>query len=195
MKMLRETVKRGMCLTALLVLPWLQTLAQEADAAPFSGPHLSLRANLLRWATITPDLGVEYRFSERWSAWIGGSWTSWSWSDKDRRYALWEITPEVRYHIVGKKVYVGAQFKAGSFNYKFCLKARQGDLIGGGITFGYLYPLGKRMTLDVGAALGCLHADYDKYIVDNGHRVRSSRECSNYFGPTSLSLSLVYNFK
>ena len=59
--------------------------------------EISLRANLLRWATLTPDLGVEWRICPSWGIAVNGSWTSWSWSDKDRRYALWEVAPEVRY--------------------------------------------------------------------------------------------------
>lgn len=50
--------------------------------------HLSLRANLLRWATLTPDLGLEWRICPSWGITVNGSWTSWSWSDKDRRYAF-----------------------------------------------------------------------------------------------------------
>ena len=55
--------------------------------------HLSLRANLLRWATLTPDLGLEWRICPSWGIAVNGSWTSWTWSDKDRRYALWEVAP------------------------------------------------------------------------------------------------------
>ena len=81
--------------------------------------HLSLRANLLRWATLTPDLGLEWRICPSWGIAVNGSWTSWSWSDKDRRYALWEVAPEVRYYMGEKKAwYLGAMFKAGQFNYK-----------------------------------------------------------------------------
>ena len=66
--------------------------------------HLSLRANLLRWATLTPDLGLEWRICPSWGIAVNGSWTSWSWSDKDRRYALWEVAPEVRTQFVGDDV-------------------------------------------------------------------------------------------
>ena len=59
--------------------------------------HLSLRANLLRWATLTPDLGLEWRICPSCGIAVNGSWTSWTWSDKDRRYALWEVAPEIRY--------------------------------------------------------------------------------------------------
>ncbi|WP_302536524.1 DUF3575 domain-containing protein, partial [Phocaeicola coprophilus] len=67
--------------------------------------HLSLRANLLRWATLTPDLGLEWRICPSWGIAVNGSWTSWSWSDKDRRYALWEVAPEVRYYMGEKKAW------------------------------------------------------------------------------------------
>ena len=77
--------------------------------------HLSLRANLLRWATLTPDLGLEWRICPSWGIAVNGSWTSWTWSDKDRRYALWEVAPEIRYYMGEKKSwYLGAMFKAGS---------------------------------------------------------------------------------
>ena len=100
--------------------------------------HLSLRANLLRWATLTPDLGLEWRICPSWGIGVNGSWTSWSWSDKDRRYALWEVAPEVRYYMGEKKAwYLGAMFKAGQFNYKLSETGKQGDLMGGGITAGY----------------------------------------------------------
>ena len=40
--------------------------------------HLSLRANLLRWATLTPDLGLEWRICPSWGIAVNGSWTSWT---------------------------------------------------------------------------------------------------------------------
>ena len=92
--------------------------------------HLSLRANLLRWATLTPDLGVEWRICPSWGIAVNGSWTSWTWSDKDRRYALWEVAPEVRYYMGEKKAWhLGAMFKAGQFNYKLSETGKQGDLM------------------------------------------------------------------
>ena len=71
--------------------------------------HLSLRANLLRWATMTPNLGLEWRICPSWGIAVNGSWTSWSWSDKDRRYALWEVAPEVRYYMAGEERSVDAR--------------------------------------------------------------------------------------
>ena len=141
---------------------------QGCTAPSVKGPYtFSLRANLLRWATLTPDLGIEWRISPSVGILVNGSWTSWtSWPSKDlrnshprkgdaRRYALWEVMPEVRWYLGEKKAwYVGAMFKAGQFNYKFSGTGRQGDLLGGGITGGYHLRLTDALDMDFGLGLG-----------------------------------------
>ena len=158
--------------------------------------HLSLRANLLRWATLTPDLGVEWRICPSWGIAVNGSWTSWTWSDKDRRYALWEVAPEVRYYMGEKKAwYLGAMFKAGQFNYKLSETGKQGDLMGGGITAGYQLRLNKALDLDFNLGLGYLNADYEKYEVIDGVRVRRGNETKDWWGPINAGVTLVWKIK
>ena len=155
--------------------------------------HLALRANLLRWATLTPDLGIEWRIHPSWGILVNGSWTSWSWNGKDRRYALWEVMPEARYYIGNdKRAYLGAMFKAGAFNYKFSTTGKQGDLIGGGITGGYLLRLNDALSLDFSIALGYLKADYEKYELIDGVRVRCSGDTKNWWGPINAGVTLVW---
>ena len=155
--------------------------------------HLSLRANLLRWATLTPDLGLEWRICPSWGIAVNGSWTSWSWSGKDRRYALWEVAPEVRYYMGEKKAwYMGAMFKAGQFNYKLSETGKQGDLMGGGITAGYQLRLNKSLDLDFNLGLGYLNADYEEYEVIDGVRVRRGNETKDWWGPINAGVTLVW---
>ena len=155
--------------------------------------HLSLRANLLRWATLTPDLGFEWRICPSWGIAVNGSWTSWSWSDKDRRYALWEVAPEVRYYMGEKKAwYLGAMFKAGQFNCKLSETGKQGDLMGGGITTGYQLRLNKALTLDFNLGLGYLNVDFEKYEVIDGVRVRRGNETKDWYGPINAGVTLVW---
>ena len=145
--------------------------------------HLSLRANLLRWATLTPDLGVEWRICPSWGIAVNGSWTSWS----------WEVAPEVRYYMGEKKAwYLGAMFKAGQFNYKLSETGKQGDLIGGGITGGYQLRLNKELDLDFNLGLGYLNADYEKYEVIDGVRVRRGNETKDWWGPVNAGVTLVW---
>ena len=156
--------------------------------------HFSLRANLLRWATLTPDLGVEWRICPSWGIAVNGSWTSWSWNDKDRRYALWEVAPELRYYIGSEKHgYIGAMYKAGHFNYKLSETGRQGDIMGGGITGGYVLKLNNALSMDFSLGLGYIHADYDKYEVIDGVRVRRGSGTKNWWGPVSAGVTLVWN--
>ena len=155
--------------------------------------ELSLRANLLRWATMTPDLGVEWRICPSWGIAVNGSWTSWSWNDKHRRYALWEVAPEVRYYMGEKKAwYLGAMFKAGQFNYKLSETGKQGDLMGGGITAGYQLRLNKALALDFNLGLGYLNADFEKYEVIDGVRVRRGNETKDWWGPINAGVTLVW---
>ena len=172
---------------------------QNALAGTLSDPkitndyHLSLRANLLRWATLTPDLGLEWRICPSFGIAVNGSWTSWTWSDKDRRYALWEVAPEVRYYMGEKKAwYLGAMFKAGQFNYKLSETGKQGDLMGGGITAGYQLRLNKALGLDFNLGLGYLNADFEKYEVIDGVRVRRGNETKNWCGPINAGVTLVW---
>ena len=155
--------------------------------------HLSLRANLLRWATLTPDLGLEWRICPSWGIAVNGSWTSWTWSDKDRRYALWEVAPEVRYYMGEKKAwYLGAMFKTGQFNYKLSETGKQGDLMGGGITAGYQLRLNKVLDLDFNLGLGYLNVDFEKYEVIDGVRVRRGNETKDWYGPINAGVTLVW---
>ena len=153
----------------------------------------ALRANLLRWATLTPDLGIEWRVCPSWGILVNGSWTSWTWNGKDRRYALWEVSPEVRYYIgKEKRGYIGAMYKAGQFNYKLSATGRQGDLMGGGITGGYQLRLTGALSLDFNLGIGCVHADYEKYEVIDGVRVRRGTESKNWWGPVNAGITLVW---
>lgn len=168
--------------------------ARQQTLTPAKPYTLALRANLLRWATLTPDLGVEWRIGPGWSVLFNGSWTSWSWDNKNRRYALWEVAPEVRYYIgMEKRGYVGAMFRTGEFNYKFSATGRQGDLTGGGITGGYRLKLNRVLALDFSLGIGCLHANYDKYEVTGGVKVRQGKESRNWWGPVSAGVTLMWN--
>lgn len=173
-------------------------VVDDQKAAPVGrkkgGVPLCLRTNLLRWGSLTPDLGIEWRLSRSWSLSANASWTSWGWNGKDRRYALWEVAPEVRHYIgCGKRGYLGAVYKVGQFNYKFSATGRQGDIMGGGLTGGYQFDLNRSLSLDFGAGVGYLRVDYDKYAVIDGVRVKRGEESKNWWGPISVGVSLVWN--
>lgn len=170
-----------------------ELMTASGDAGNGITHSIIARANLLRWATLTPDLGVEWRVNNRWALVVNGSWTTWRWSDKDRRYALREIAPEVRRYLGDNaRGYVGVMYKAGAFNYKFSETGRQGNILGCGITGGYVLPLNSCLSLDFSLGLGWLHAHYDKYNLIDGVRVRQSKDAKNWVGPISAGVTLTW---
>lgn len=165
----------------------------EAGHPEHDSYHLALRANLLRWATLTPDLGIEWRIAPAWGLMVNGSWTSWTWDNNARRYALWEVSPELRWYLgKQKRGYLGLLYKVGQFNYKLCGTGRQGDLMGGGITGGYRLRLNRALSLDFNLGLGYLNADYEKYITIDGVRVRRGNETKDWWEPINAGVTLVW---
>lgn len=201
-RIIHNMLKRLMFLPILLLFVVCNVHAGEKpDTIPVATeaakPYtLSLRANLLRWATLTPDLGLEWRINRNVGIVVNGSWTSWSWDDKNRRYALWEVSPEVRYYIgKEKRGYIGAMYHAGQFNYKLNDTGKQGDLMGGGLTGGYSLKLNHLLSMDFSLGVGCTHADYEKYTVTDGVRIRQSKEKKNYWGVNHAGITLVWKLK
>ena len=124
---------------------------------------------------------------------VNGSWTSWSWDDKNRRYALWEVAPEVRWYLGEREAwYLGVMGKVGHFNYKFSETGRLGDIVGGGLTGGYMLRLNDAFSLDFGLGIGYLRADYDEYVVIDNVRVRSGEGSKNWWGPIHAGVTLVW---
>ena len=152
---------------------WKTDSIAVAETASSDSYTFALRANLLRWATLTPDIGIEWRITPAVGVLVHGSWTSWTWQDNARRYALWEVAQEVRWYLGEARCwYVGAMLKAGQFNYKFSGTGRQGNLLGGGITGGWQLRLNRALALDFSLGLGYLNADTERYDVIDGVRVR-----------------------
>lgn len=191
----------------MFYVPWngngatpAETVTETQEPAPIYNKvrsrdfgSLALRANLLRWATLSPDLGIEWRISPSVGIMVNSSYTSWSWNGKERRFGLWEVAPEVRWYLgKQKRGYIGAMYKAGSFNYKFTETGRLGDIVGGGLTGGYMLRLNDAFSLDFGLGIGYLRADYDEYVVIDNVRVRSGEGSKNWWGPVHAGVTLVW---
>lgn len=173
-----------------------QRLAAESAAAARANPYcLAIRTNLLQWATLTPSVGLEWRIDRNWSVQANAAYTYWSWSSGDRRYSVLDLSPEVRRYLgTTRRGYIGLMGQYGNFNYKFSQTGKQGDFYGVGIVGGYQLPVGKCLTLDFGAGVGYVRADYDRYTRIGGHNVRKGRGTKNYFGPNHLTVGLVWTF-
>ncbi len=175
------------------------------DCQCFLG-EMAVRANLLRWATLTLDGGIEWQLMPtvrpELTLVVDGTWTHWSWDTKNRHYSVGEIAPQLRWHFKDTRWYAGIMYKWGSFNYKLGdSDGKQGYVQGGGIVGGYRLPVGKsgRWVFDFSLGLGYLHAWYNKWYADNGVRVRrwgpSGHDTKDWWGPISAAVTISYTFK
>ena len=158
--------------------------------------RLAVRANLLRWVTLTPDIGVEWRVNDRWGVTLGGAWTSWRWKDGDRRYALWEVNAGGRYYLGDRRRWhAGIDIRAGEFNRKLGHVGRQGHFAGAGASGGYRLRLCRSLWLDAGIGVGCTRERFDKYTLIDGARVRGDRKTRYRWGVTSGEIAIQLKIK
>lgn len=160
-----------------------------------TGNTFFVRTDLLRWATLTADLGVEYRIRDTWGILINGTFANWGWRNKTRRYKVWAVSPQVRYYAgKEKRGFIGVMYHIGEFNYKLGGTGHTGDYQGGGITGGYLLPLTGALRLEFQGALGYTRAGYEKYARIGEVNVRRGSEVKNYWGVNQLDVSLVWKW-
>lgn len=173
---------------------------QDYRYAFTTSSSFSLHANLLRWATLTPDLGAEFRFSDaRIGILLNGTYANWGWKHRERRYKVWRVSPEIRYYMgKDRRGFLGAMYHLGQFNYRLGYTGKAGDYQGGGVTGGYRLPLNRHLSLHFHAALGYTRAEYDRYTRMGAVNVRQNKHgklVKNYWGVNQLGISLSYDFK
>lgn len=176
--------------------------------------RIGVKTNALYLATSTPNIGLEYAFSDRFSLELEGGYNPWTLdSDRNMKAKHFLVSPEVRYwfceafngHFIGinanytlfnlSGVDVPAVFfsSARSAMVLEDLKNRrsEGWAAGAGLTYGCVWPIARRWNLECTVGLGYWYTDYDKF---------ESRKCGLFqehvshgaFGPTALGISFIY---
>lgn len=155
---------------------------------PFAGrAQWSLKNNLLYDAALTPNLGVEARFSQKWTGALNLGFSPFeTGTNSTRRWRHLLVMPEARYwfceayshHFLSANA-VYSHFNAsrldlpiyGTDDYRY-----QGDFVGAGVSYGYAIPIGKNkhwnIEFEIGADL--CYAWYDKYNCEH---------CGGLIGP------------
>lgn len=167
-----------------------QTTSLPAEKAKNS--EFALRINLPYLAVGTPFVGFEWKPSQKIGILLNGAWSDWSWNDYDRRWALWQVNPEIRYYF-NHCWYMGASFEQGEFNIKLNDKGRDGHMGAGGLTGGYKARLGRALDLDLGVSFGYAQYKYDSYTRENNEDVYNEwNEKRYWWGPYQAGVTLSW---
>lgn len=168
--------------------------------------NVALKSNLLYGATTTPNAGLEFRMGKKWTLDISGGYNPFTF-EHHRKLKHWLVAPELRYwtceafsgHFFGLHA-IGGEYNVNDIdipvgrlknlnNYR-----HEGYGIGGGLTYGYQWLLGRRWNLEASISAGYVNLDYSKYeCAKCGKKIGEGKY--DYFGVTKATLSLIYIIK
>lgn len=169
----------------------------------YTGPInqiMSLRTNLLYWLMFAPNGGIEFHIGSHFSILAEGAITYWNKKTDtgDKGIYVAGGGPEFRYwfnddrsepgHVIG----IYGQY--ADFDIKLNEKGRQGTSIGGGISYGYYLPVGRRWAFEFGIGIGYLSNKTDVYkwnpIVKKNLWVEYNTK--PWIGPTKARVTAIF---
>ena len=175
-----------------------------------SAQKVALKTNLLYDATATVNAGIEIGLAPRWTLDISGTFNDWTMSH-NRKWKHWLVQPEARYWFCERFSghFIGIHAHGGEYNFgnlkngikflgsdfsKLTDNRYQGWYVGGGLSYGYAWILGKHWNLEAELGIGYIYTRFDKYpCAECGEKIEEDAS-HHYFGPTKLALSIVYLF-
>ena len=181
----------------------LRTTATGEQAASASDPvgssplhRLAIKTNLLYDAILMPDLEVEYRIDDRWSVAVEGSVAWWKRDSRHKYYQIATIVPEGRYWFHTKGPWHGhyaGLFAGGSwYDLENGNRGYKGEFFMTGISYGYMFPVGRCVSLEAGIGVGFLHTVYEEYLPIDGHYVYQQTSRTNWIGPVKIKFAVVW---
>ena len=158
--------------------------------------RLALKTNLLYDAVLMPSLEVEYRINPRWTVNLEGDMAWWHNSGKEKYYQVATISPEGRYWFKSRRPWHGHYIGAfGGFTWYDLADGTEGwrgEAVTAGLTYGYMFPITRRLSLEAGLGLGYMYTRYEEYLPMDGHHVYLQTKRMSYFGPLKLKFNLVW---
>lgn len=169
-------------------------------------PGVAVKTNLLYLATTSLNVAAEFGLSRRWTLDVVGGINTWDLNGNKGGIRHWLVQPEVRYwfcnrfekHFIGLHA-IGGQYQIQNidlspFGNDLTDKRYDGWGVGGGVSYGYHLPMGKRWAWEFTVGAGYIYLDYDKY---NCGKCASliGRDKKHYFGPTKAGVSLIFMIK
>ncbi len=182
-----------------LTLTGLQAHAQD----------VAVKTNFISDAAASPNIGIELGLAPKWSLDVSGQGNFWT--IKGHKWKHWLVQPETRYwlcdrfagHFFGVEAH-GGQYNVGHFNLNLDMLGTdfrklkdhryQGWFVGGGITYGYAWILGKHWNLEAEIGLGYSYTKYDSFECKGCGKKVEAGKTHHYWGPTKAALNLVYIF-
>lgn len=162
--------------------------------------RMALKTNLLADIALMPSLEAEWLINDEWSVAAHGAVAWWSRKPRHQYYQIATIYPEARWWFSTREPWHGhylGLFAGGTwYDLENGGRGYQGE--GGfvGLSYGYMFPIGRRLSLEAGIGLGYLYTRYREYLpvpfMESTHYVYQQTSQMNYFGPLKVKFALVW---
>lgn len=197
---------KRLLISSLALISVFTNLKSEVKGSEFFPTHasnnenitntFSLKTNILPWITVTPNIGVEFAFENKWSTDLDVLFSPWKISNKYSVKTI-AILPEIRYWFRDNSggSYINLHFSAAWYNVRFNryrYQDNENPLLGVGLGYGYRVHFSPKfgMEFTIGAGFASLH--YNRfYNTANGALVDTRKTV--YWGIDRIGISLVYN--
>ncbi|MGL5683322.1 MAG: DUF3575 domain-containing protein [Marinifilaceae bacterium] len=152
--------------------------------------HIAIKSNVLELGLSSPNLGFEFVLSRKLSLELSSGYNNWGFKD---RINYFRLQPELRYwfqrpliqHALGVSLlYLNNNIKADGTRF-------DGDIVGGGLTYGYSCVLGERWNLEVGVGAGMVRCKQFKWE-KNESKPEEPNVDKWTFAPIKCGVSFVY---
>lgn len=166
----------------------------------------AIKTDLVQWSgvtpaldglhAITPNLGVELYFRNRWS--IEGVYSYSNWNTFTGDNQLWAVSQgsiEPRYWFKNGGVFcgffLGVYGQYGSYDIQTQDSGNTGAFFGTGLSSGYLCKLSQHWALELGVRAGYRQVSNTLYDIEQGHDYYNRESVRSNFLP-QVKLSIVY---
>lgn len=161
----------------------------------------AIKTDLIHDALLTPDIGIEMSVARRWSLSAQGLYAWWSKSDKNFYWRIRGSSIELRHWFGHKPLiralsghHIGIYGSIHDYDFEFGHTGYQASkpTFGIGASYGYSLRISNRLNIDFSMRIGYAAGKQTKYHPECGTYVCDSHRTLRYFGPTGISISLVW---
>ncbi|WP_417190422.1 DUF3575 domain-containing protein [Bacteroides sp.] len=156
--------------------------------------RVTVKTNMADWITASPNLSVEFTFSNRLSIDLSATGTPFK-IKEDLYFRHLRLQPELRYWLTAPltKHYVGVTAFYSTYDAGYKKRGYFGDSYAAGLTYGYNLILSRRWNFEVSAGLGAIRYRMARYTPGKTHP--KPNETGWKIAPVKLGLSFAYILK
>lgn len=163
--------------------------------------RVAIKTNLLYDAVLVPNIGVEVNCYKNFTIYTDLMYAGWGIPSKHFYWNLYGLQAGIRKYFgrqASKRSFTGHH--VGFYGNAFAYDLQAGHIgqqtptvnLGGGVDYGYSFPVTPALNIDVELGFGYLGGKYYEYIVEDDHNTWQGTIRRAWWGPTKASVSLVW---